>query len=65
MCLLGIRRLITNYSTGYFGRTAEAHASLIIRAFAARLLKAGMKMQFIPNTRELYMHAFILKKETM
>ena len=38
-------------NTGDFGRTAEAYASLCIRAFAARILKAGMKMQFfIPNT---------------
>ena len=52
-------------STGDFGRTAEAYiayAILCIRAFAARILKAGMKMQFYPNyrpifIRELYMHA--------
>ena len=49
-------------SIGDFGRTTEAYASLCIQAFAARILKAGMKMQFYPKyrpifIRELYMHA--------
>ena len=57
-------------SRGDFGRTTEAYASLCIRAFAARILKAGMKMakvvtyllNFYPKyrpifIRELYMHA--------
>ena len=47
-------------STGDFGRTTEAYASLCIRAFTARILKAGMKMQFLSQVqayRELYMHA--------
>ena len=48
-------------STRDFGRTAEAYASLCIRAFAARILEAGMKMIFFPKyrpifIRELYMH---------
>ena len=49
--------------TGDVGRTAEAYACLCIRAFAARILKADMKMQFYPKyrpifIRELNMHAF-------
>ena len=41
-------------STGDFGRTAEAYASLCIRAFAARILKAGMKMNFFPKYRPIF-----------
>ena len=50
-------------STGDFGRTVEAYASLYIRAFAARILKAGMKMQFVSqiqaNFHERVIHACI------
>ena len=42
-------------STGDFGRTAEAYASLCIRAFAARILKAGIKMQFLSQI-QAYFH---------
>ena len=42
-------------STGDFGRTAEAYASLCIQAFAARILKAGMKMQFLSQI-QAYFH---------
>ena len=41
--------------TGDFGRTAEAYASLCIRAFAVRILKAGMKMQFLSQI-QTYFH---------
>ena len=42
-------------STGDLGRTTEAHASLCIRAFAARILKAGMKIQFLSQI-QAYSH---------
>ena len=42
-------------STGDFGRTVEAYASLCIRAFADRILKAGMKMQFLSQI-QAYFH---------
>ena len=40
---------------GDLGRTTEAHASLCIRAFAARILKAGMKVQFLSQI-QAYSH---------
>ena len=42
-------------NTGDFGRTTQAYASLCIRAFAARILKAGMKMQFLSKI-QAYFH---------
>ena len=42
-------------STGDFGRTVEAFAILCIRAFAARILKAGRKMQFVSQI-QAYLH---------
>ena len=66
--------MLTGYSQATKTRTAQEildeqprfiYAILCIRAFAARILKAGMKMQFYPKyrpifIRELYMHALKL-----
>ena len=42
-------------STGDFRRTTKAYASLCVRAFAARILKAGMKIQFLSQI-QAYLH---------
>ena len=42
-------------SIGDFGRTTEDYASLCIRAFATRILKAGMKVQFLSQI-QAYFH---------
>ena len=59
-CLLGIRSLIKNSSgtktaqESFDEQPGNAHASLVIRAFAARILIAGMNMQFLSLSLESY-----------